>query len=292
VVARLGGDDFAVIVPRSGALETSVLARRMIDMIAISAGPEPGTVTASAGIASFPRHAADADALARLAAGALYHAKQTGSDRLVTYEDERTLDLTPTERIDRLERQSRLSSVRALISAIDARDTTIHEHSCHVAELAVSIAGLLGLDEATIDRTGTAALLHDVGAIGISDEVLAAERMSEGSRRALREHAARSQQILAAAGLNDLLPIVRAHGEWWDGTGSPSGLLGGEIPIEARVLAVADAYDALISDRPHRAALSRRQARAEVSARAGTQFDPDVVAKLLESLDHAPFVSG
>jgi HD-GYP domain-containing protein (c-di-GMP phosphodiesterase class II) len=222
----------------------------------------------------------------RVVRGALYHAKQSGAEGLVAYEDHRVLDLSAQERIERLERQNRLSSVRALSAAINAKDAATHLHGRNVASLCAQVSRVLGLSEETIGRAETIALLHDVGILGCAESRDTERGVSaKGDCSDKPDHAALGRKILAASGLGDLLPIARAHYERWDGTGYPDGLKGEEIPVEARVLAVCDAYDTMTCDRPQRMALSRRQARAELQSLSGSQFDPGAVTTLFAVLD-------
>jgi len=292
IVARIGGDDFGVIMPNTAPLDGAVLARGLLDAICISAGHEPRTVTASAGLATYPQHAEDAEGLVRIAQGALYQAKQAGGERLVSYEDERVPDMTATERVARLESESRNSSVQALAAAVEARDSATYRHARAVSALVRAVAERLGLDDSGMERATTAALLHDVGRIGTRDNHTVTELLTGRDWDAMRDHSAMSQRILGASGLNDLMPVLRSRHEWWDGTGRPDGLAGDEIPVEARILAACHFYEAAITDHGHRHAMSRREAQVELRVRAGSQFDLRVVDALTAVLDQGPSAAG
>lgn len=288
-VSRLGGDEFAIVAPEMDATSASLLGARLLDMISIEAGNSPGAVSVSAGIAVFPDHASNAENLYRLADGALFHSKETGKARLTLFNDERVPDLSARERMERLQHQSRLASVRALAAAADARDSSAHDHSRAVAQLAGRIARAMDLEEDVVRRIEMGSLLHEVGRIAVPDPATSdvpRGRVIDESQR----HPILGQQILMSAGLADLAPMARSHHEHWDGSGYPDGLAGGEIPIEARVLSAADYYDALVSGLGEGIARTPAQALLEVEARAGAEFDPQVVRALGRLVAERPLI--
>jgi HD-GYP domain-containing protein (c-di-GMP phosphodiesterase class II) len=157
------------------------------------------------------------------------------------------------------------------------RATPTKEHSENVAQLAVSLAQVLGLSDEAVRAIGLAAHVHDVGKIGVRDEVLLKEGpLSPDERRLMEEHPVLGERILTPTELEEILPLVRHHHERWDGEGYPDGLRGPEIPVGARVLAVCDAFEAMTASRPYRAPLSFEQAVEQLEQGAGTQFDPEV----------------
>ena len=171
-----------------------------------------------------------------------------------------------------------------LSRAIEARDPYTRGHSDRVTEIAEAIARRLGWDEERLELLQLGGPLHDVGKLGVSEEVLAKPgRLDEEELAQIREHPKLGARILLRiAALRGALPYVLYHHERWDGAGYPTGRAGEQIPLEARVLAVADAFDAMTSDRPYRPALDREDALAEVARCAGTQFDPEIVRIFLE----------
>jgi putative nucleotidyltransferase with HDIG domain len=171
-----------------------------------------------------------------------------------------------------------------LSRAIEARDPYTQGHSARVTAIAEAIARRLGWDGERLELLQLGGPLHDIGKLGVSEEVLAKPGPLEEQELAqIREHPKLGARILLrVAALRGALPYVLYHHERWDGGGYPTGRAGEEIPLEARVLAVADAFDAMTSDRPYRPALDRDQALAEVARCAGTQFDPDIVSIFLE----------
>ena len=171
-----------------------------------------------------------------------------------------------------------------LSRAIEARDPYTRGHSARVTELALAIARRLGWSEERLASLRVGGPLHDIGKLGVSNAVLRKEgRLDEQEFAQIREHPKIGARILVrVAAFREALPYVLYHHERWDGNGYPTGKAGEEIPVEARVLAVADAFDAMTSDRPYRRALTRGEALAEVERCAGTQFDPKIANVFLE----------
>jgi HD-GYP domain-containing protein (c-di-GMP phosphodiesterase class II) len=171
-----------------------------------------------------------------------------------------------------------------LSRAIEARDSYTRGHSARVTAIAESIALRLGWEEERLELLQLGGPLHDVGKLAISDDVLRKPgRLDDDELAQIREHPRLGARILLRlSAFRGALPYVLYHHERWDGTGYPTGRAGEEIPLEARVLAVADAFDAMTSDRPYRPALSREEALAEVERCSGTQFDPEIVRVFLQ----------
>jgi len=171
-----------------------------------------------------------------------------------------------------------------LTRAIEARDAYTRGHSARVTALAEEVARRLGWSAEQLASLRIGGPLHDIGKLAVSDEVLRKEgRLDPEELDQIREHPkAGVRSLLRIAELREAIPYVLYHHERWDGKGYPSGKAGEEIPVEARVLAVADAFDAMTSDRPYRRALTREQALAEVDRCAGTQFDPEIARVFLE----------
>jgi putative nucleotidyltransferase with HDIG domain len=175
-------------------------------------------------------------------------------------------------------------TLKSLASALEAKDDYTRGHSERVAELSKKIARKLGLDDREIMSIYNAALLHDIGKIGIRDEVLLAPRkLTEEERRIIQKHPAYGNTILLPLKfLGEIREYVRYHHERWDGTGYPDGYRGLDIPLASRIIAVADTYDAMTSDRPYRDQISKENAIKEIKASAGIQFDPAVVDAFMQ----------
>jgi len=188
------------------------------------------------------------------------------------------------------ERQKRenlgLEVVESLAQAIDARDQRGQGRAERVQDLAVMIAEELGIPEERMEELRIAAMLADVGKLAVPDHILSKPGpLTEEELRKVRTHAAVGANILAGVHFSGaVVPIVRGHHEWFDGSGYPDGLKGEEIPLGARILAVADVYDALLCDRPHRRAFPATEAAEILDKAAGTQFDPEIVAAFFRGL--------
>lgn len=287
--ARLGGDEFAVVLPGYDSSQATVFTQHLIDVIGVECGANPGQLSASAGVATYPDHGRSAAELLHVADGALFHAKENGKNRVILYDPLKVPDLSAKERIERLERNSRIAAVRALAAAVDARSPESQSHAQNVAALAVRFARHLALPEDQARALELLALVHDVGQIAVSDAVLKKRGMLLPDEwDEMRRHPEHGQQILASTGLTELVPAVRSHHERWDGAGYPDGLAGAEIPYEARVIALCDAYETMLAEHGHRSAMSEEAARNEIALGAGTQFDPALAARLLEMLGDGP----
>lgn len=182
--------------------------------------------------------------------------------------------------------EANLEILQRLAQAGEFRDESTGQHTQRVGELAARLAERLGLPDRQVNLIRHAAPLHDVGKIGVSDSILLKSgRLTEDEWVSMKRHTTFGAMILAG-GRADLIRaaerIALCHHERWDGTGYPRGLKGEEIPIEARVVAVADVYDALGHDRPYRPAWPRTDTLAEIESGAGTHFDPAVVSAFLE----------
>ncbi len=173
-----------------------------------------------------------------------------------------------------------LATVRSLAAAIDAKDSYTHGHSDRVARFAAAVGERVGLSEDEHLALEFASYLHDIGKIGVSEQVLHKPgRLDQTERAQMREHPAIGATILEPVAFPwEIAPIVRHHHEHWDGSGYPDGVAGEEIPLLARILSVADSHEAMVSDRPYRKGMARADALAELERCAGTQFDARIVA--------------
>ncbi len=285
-VCRIGGDEFALIMPETHPLEALQLCLRLkedIKAVIVRSGID---VTFTAGVASFPVHGITKEELEKRTDEALFWAKFHGKNQVILFDAKIIDGLNPQQRVEKAEELAYLNTVHALAAAVDARDAATQFHSKNVASLAVLLAEALGFDPPRIKLIETAALLHDVGKIGIPDSILTKPgRLTEDQRRQIEEHPELSRKILAATSLQEILPWISAHHERWDGMGYPRGLKGEDIPVEARLMAICDSYDAMVSDRPYRKGLSYTAALTELVKGQGTQFDPELVDVFIGLLD-------
>jgi diguanylate cyclase (GGDEF)-like protein/putative nucleotidyltransferase with HDIG domain len=286
-VARVGGDEFAIIASGRDQGAAAELAHRIHQ--AVRGDPEltQRDVTISIGIATFPAHADSTRSLSRAADRALYHAKALGSDQIVAYgpgvEQSRSEDAQTQP-----EWASEVNPLVVLSETLDLRDTSTSTHSQTVARYAEMIADQLGLDPTRTKQIRLAGVVHDLGKIGLPDDVL----LKPGSLTAdewqqMERHPEIGAQILESAGFPDHASWVHSHHERPDGTGYPLGLSGTAVSLEARILAVADSYEAMTSDHPYRSALPKQAARDELWRHRDTQFDGTVVDAMIRVLDSA-----
>jgi putative nucleotidyltransferase with HDIG domain len=180
-----------------------------------------------------------------------------------------------------------LHTISALASALDAKDHYTRSHSEHVTRYATAIAEEFGLDESQIDLIRQACQLHDLGKIGIHDYILTKKgKLTSEEWDEIKLHSLRGAEILQPIGfLNEIARLVKEHHERFDGGGYPHKLSGQDIHLGARIMSVADAFDAMISERPYRKALTLAEAIAELKANSGTQFDPGIVKVFLKLLE-------
>ncbi len=180
-----------------------------------------------------------------------------------------------------------VGTVQALAGALETKDSYTTAHSRAVVEHAYAVGRRLGLADGELRNLRFAAIFHDIGKVAVRDDVLAKSGpLSAEERSQIQAHAVVGERILSSVEfLAEVLPLVRHEHERWDGRGYPDGLAGESIPLGARIVLACDAFDAMTSDRPYRPAMSDAEARAELLAGAGTQFDERVVAALLEELD-------
>ncbi len=282
LTCRVGGDEFGLIMPSTTAGEAREVCQRLCDAIKTGGPVDDSPVSFSVGIATYPEHGSEAEGLIAHADGALYWAKHKGRDTVVVFDTDTVEYLSAEARALRIKEQSYLHMVEVLAAAVDARDSYTQDHSRNVASLARRIAQMMGLSERHVSLIESAGLLHDVGKIGIPDAILRkTDELTSEEKTLIRRHPELSRQILCAAPFTEVLPWILSHHERWDGNGYPAGLCGDEIPVEARILTVSDAFDAMISDRPYRKAMTVERALDEMRAESGTQFDPEIVDVLL-----------
>jgi len=281
---RIGGDEFAIILaaPRAEAAERLEALVASVERLNV---PGVAAVTISAGVAGHPLDALGTDALFQAADAALYRAKQLGKNRVSVYDAGAAAPTTGDEK-----HSLRLRMAWKLAELVD--DAKVLEadpfagHPGRVADLAARLATKFGFESGDIELIRLAGQLHDIGKLAVPREILSKEEaLSSAERARIGQHPEVGQQILSAIGADPIAAWVLAHHERWDGTGYPRGIAGDEIPLPSRIIFVADAFDAMTSERPYREAISEREALEELRRCAGTQFDPVVVEALAEELD-------
>jgi diguanylate cyclase (GGDEF)-like protein len=286
-VARYGGDEFVLLLPGSDEEAARHVAERVRDAVAahIAADPELAIAGAcSIGVAAW-HEPLNSDALLEHADRALLLAKRTGKGRVAVAnaDVERELALVHAQ-------AGSPAAVQALAAAIEERDSYTHDHSEEVVHLARGVAMLLGMPTSHVDRIAHAALLHDVGKLAVPNAILHKPGpLDDDEWTVMAEHPIAGERILLRIpDLAVIAPIVRHEHEHWDGSGYPDGLRGRRIPLGSRIILACDAWHAMRTDRPYRAALPADEAIAELRSGTGRQFDPDVIEALLDLLGQAP----
>jgi len=281
---RIGGEEFALLLPETDERGAFLLAERLRRAAHRTFGTDTMPVTISFGVASYPDHGDRLDLLMSFATHAMGAAKELGKDRSVVYSEEVSRMLASVGGPEGAELQ--LATVIGLAEALDIRDNGALGHSQTVGRYAEQMAAQLGLPDDHVERVRLAGVLHDVGKIGVSDRVIAKPGPLDADEwREMRTHPEIGARLLAHPEFDDLRAWVHSHHERPDGRGYPLGLTGDSIPLEARILAVADAYEAMTADRAYRPSMGEEAARAELEAGAGTQFDAHVVRAFLQVLE-------
>ena len=285
VPTRLGGEEFALMLPDCDSDEALALAERLRLACAAEFDGFPLRVSISVGVATTDAELTVARGLIRAAFRALWAAKRLGRDRCIVYH-EQTLEMLDALRDEAVGAGEQLAAAMLLAETLDMRDVGTARHCETVGGYAEQIARALGLAAAHVARVRAAGVLHDIGKLGISDVILHKPgKLDAHEWQEMRRHPELGPRILEHANLRDVAGWVRAHHERVDGRGYPAALAADQIPLEAKILAVADSYEAMTADRPYRRAMPAELAQEELRRNAGSQFDPMVVDAFLAVLD-------
>ncbi len=306
IVTRYGGEEFIILLPDTNKEGAVIFAERLLYRISEHTFDEKSNkikLKVSMGISSFPEDGANTETeFLDSADKALRAAKELGGNRLFTFKGishndiKKITDRGGKENIDKLKQklfklenrvnQTLLESIYAFAKTIEAKDYYTGEHAENMVSLAVMIGKALNLSGYEIDNLEHAAILHDLGKIAIPDNILHKKgKLSNKEYAIIKKHPQIGAEIIRSIHfLKDVAPIVLYHHERFDGMGYSSGLKGKEIPLGARIIAIADVYQALISDRPYRKAYSKKDALKIVSESAGTHLDPDIVKAFLSAM--------
>jgi diguanylate cyclase (GGDEF)-like protein/putative nucleotidyltransferase with HDIG domain len=278
IAFRYGGEEFSIILPEARLDDAYKVAERIRKTIAARTSSKAPPITASIGVANWPIDGVMKAEIIACADAALYRAKQTGRNRTCLSSDV-AKPATPLVSVELEARSRALSIIYALAATVDAKDHYTYGHSKKVSDYAVAIGEAMGLSQDRVDTIRAAGLLHDIGKVGIPDSTLNKKgTLSDEEWGLIKDHPKLGVEILRhVIDLVNCLPVILHHHERYDGSGYPAGLRGNNIPLEARILAVADAFDAITSPRPYREQLSSQQALDELRRCIGTQFDPKVI---------------
>jgi diguanylate cyclase (GGDEF)-like protein len=289
-VGRWGGEEFVALLPEADGDAAMVVTQRLRAAIAahsFSVAERPH-LTSSFGVAVYPADGVTRAQLIEAADQAMYAAKRFGRNQAFAAGDPVVEALGAGSHRDPARDEDALSgSVEALALLLDERDSNTGAHASDVAELAGRLGVELGCDQSQLSAVRMAARLHDIGKVAVPDSILIKPgALTDAEWALMKRHPIVGGDVLSLIpALRSIAPLVRAHHERWDGTGYPDRLAGDDIPLVARILSVADAFDAMVSQRPYRGRMSEADALTEVTRVAGTQFDPRVVAALERMVD-------
>jgi len=275
-LARYGGEEFALLLPLTTVCDAEALLGRLQEL---AKGKFRADLTFSAGVAEVTSGTTTGAGLQLSAEMALSRAKQLGRNKICRF------DAVPGAssqddpfQLQKFLQDTTLSTIQALAGAVDAKDSYTQGHSVRVARFAADLARYMGYPQDFVDLVYKTGTLHDVGKIGVPDSILSKTSRLDPEEQAIMEtHTVLGELIVKKAPqLEEMLPGVRHHHERWDGRGYPDKLMGINIPLLARLIAVADTFDAMTSDRPYRRALPDQVALDEIKRKAGEQFDPEL----------------
>jgi diguanylate cyclase (GGDEF)-like protein len=283
-VARVGGEEFAVLAPNCDEHGGYMLAERIRAAVheALAQSPADTPLTISFGVSTFPLHGQSADGLLRTADQALYAAKRLGRNRSVISSADVPGILAGAQTSSNGEAHVELAALLNLAEALDVRDSGSASHCRRVGRFAELTARELGLPPEAVERVRLAGILHDVGRVALPDGVLAKEGpLTDDEWGWVRAHPAVGARMVETTEYEDIRAWILFHHERPDGHGYPEGRAAGDVPLESAILAVADAYEAMTSDRPYRPALTPDAAAEELRRESGRQFRAEVVEALL-----------
>ena len=315
IAARYGGDELAIILPKTSSEQAKYIAEYLTYSLSCCFIDNVGPIKVSVGVATYPDCADDKEKLLILAEQAMYISQakgyKDGMSAIISSQDFNFWDDVALksyaeviskrhaqlginfedELISNFHKEDTLSGGKiweiatSLAGAIDAKDTYTKGHSNSVSKFSEALARAINLPESEVDRITLGALLHDVGKIGIPETVLKKDGpLSQDEWVIMKQHPVIGvEKVLQPnPSLRDLIPIVKHHHERIDGKGYPDGITGKDIPLSARIVAIADTYHALISDRPYRKGMNIEKAISILEEGAGTQWDADLVRTFIQ----------
>lgn len=307
IFTRYGGEEFIIVMPQTDKKDAFQVAERITARVGANTFKVSNhsiKIKISIGISEFSSSLTDGLDTAKLlldaADKAVQRSKESGGNKVTVfsplYKDiqKKTGKVDYKEEVELLKRklvklsqrvdQAVLESMYAFSKSLEARDYYTAEHADRMITIAVSIGKEMGLDKNALENLEKAAVLHDIGKIGISDTILRKKgKLTPEEYKIIQAHPQIGAEIIRAVHfLKEVVPTVLHHHERYDGAGYPSGLRDGEIPLSARIIAIADAYQALISDRPYRKAYSKEAALKILKDEAGTHFDRPIVGALVK----------
>jgi diguanylate cyclase (GGDEF)-like protein/putative nucleotidyltransferase with HDIG domain len=292
LVCRYVGDIFAVVLPDMDTKKAYDLMERIrvvIEQTSVSAPDEPSRhLTVSCGLCTYPSQASDDKVLLKNAGLALIEAKRGGRNKTVLFNSSISDDTKEGIALD----ENQLATVYALTATIDAKDHVTFGHSQRVAKYATAIASGAGAKPSEIEIIRLASLLHDIGKIGVPENVLTkTSRLTTEEYETMKKHVDLSITIIKyLPSFSKVIPSVIGHHERWDGKGYPRKIAGESIPFGARCIALADAFDAITSDRQYKVNMDIEFALNEIKRNSGTQFDPELTTIFVDLISSGKII--
>ena len=280
---RFGADEFIILKEGTDVEEAKDYCKRIVNgIVEVSPANTVWDISVSCGISVFPDISTDAMSFLHNATQAVYYGKQAGKGKIEVYRhgmDERSHDPDIRTAYERV-----APTIYALTAAIDAKDSYTFIHSMNVSKYAVILAESLDMNSNDIEIIRDAGLLHDIGKISIPERILQkTSRLTDEEYAIMKTHVENSTKMIRyLPDMDYVIPAVVGHHERYDGTGYPRGLAGQNIPYMARILTIADCFDAMTAKRPYKQALSVDYAVNELEKNSGTQFDPVLVKQFIE----------
>jgi diguanylate cyclase (GGDEF)-like protein len=280
VAARIGEDEFALLLPETAEHDAYIVAERVRHELRVSFEAEPVPLTISIGVVNWPLHRGTQRGLVTAGEQALLLAKELGGDRTAMYGENILTRLAMASA--RKDEDKHLVTLMSLAEAVDLRDGGTGAHCQNVGRYSAALARALGLSDEVVERIRCAGVLHDLGKIGVSDSVLRkAGPLTDEEWAEMRKHPEIGAHILEGKDLADVRRWIMDHHERPDGRGYPHGLSSEQVPLEAKIIAVADAFEAMTADRVYREGMPAATACERLRAGAGSQWDARVVGAMV-----------
>ena len=284
VAARIGEDEFALLLPETGEHSAYIVAERVRHELKNSFASEPVPLTVSIGVVNWPMHQRSPRGLITAGQQALLLAKELGGDRCAMYGDNILTRLATASA--RKDEDKHLVTLMSLAEAVDIRDGGTAAHCQNVGRYSAALARELRMSDEMVERIRCAGILHDVGKIGVPDSILQKPGpLTEHEWAEMRKHPEIGAHILEGTEMSDVRQWVLEHHERPDGRGYPYGLGPDQVPLEAKIVAVADAFEAMTADRSYRPGMPVGEACERLRAGAGTQWDRRVVEAMIHLVE-------
>lgn len=287
LLVRYGGEEFVILYPNivgNEALNEIEKIRAKVEEDFLLSRDIKEFLTVTVGVSSYPKDGKTIEEIISKADEAMHYGKKMGRNKSIVYREDTSIDKTIDDEVNEKIRDAHVSSIYALAATIDAKDHYTYGHSNNVALLSAAIARAANFDDNEIEIVRSAGLLHDIGKVGIPEHILSKPGvLTNDEMDVMKSHVIQSINIIKhIPNLLETVPIIISHHERYDGFGYPRGIGGEKIPVLGRIISIADAFDAMTTDRPYRKGLSLEQAIYELNKHKGNQFDPNLVEIFIE----------